>query len=354
MKSASTPCLFVLRPTGMTVRLPYILNWSELSYLQHEDVTGQRRLTRPVTPGCRVTSEDSFMLLSLLGETDLLHSYQAKKIFSQGKERELGEKQQPGHSQSKQIVGVPGMQRKDTKSSVTSRGPSPSSSPAEWHVDDFATKTRGVLLASLPSLAELTFKMYRCILLCPRCWTLPDIGHKVLPLKLEGPEVGANTAKAHLDFISNENASCLADMPVECGDALSSIVFPFTNFSADILRLWSERATRSLLPTDNICWRTHSPAAPRVKGLYYKSAQAVTQPQNSDTYKMMLHEWAVSLLRPDNIEHLAFGVREPVQILLLLLPSSSPFTLCESGRAVKLQSEPCKDYGDKFCRQTRI
>lgn len=36
-------------------------------------------------------------------------------LLSLSPEREPGEKQQPGHSQSRQIVGVPGMQRKDTE-----------------------------------------------------------------------------------------------------------------------------------------------------------------------------------------------------------------------------------------------
>lgn len=42
-----------------------------------------------------------------------------------------------------------------------------------------------------------------------------DVGRKVLPLKLEGPEVGADTAEAHLDFIGDENATCFMDMSVE-------------------------------------------------------------------------------------------------------------------------------------------
>lgn len=37
-----------------------------------------------------------------------------------------------------------------------------------------------------------------------------NVRHKVLSLQLESPEVAANTAETNLDFISDENASCLA------------------------------------------------------------------------------------------------------------------------------------------------
>lgn len=46
----------------------------------------------------------------------------------------------------------------------------------------------------------------------PHC---DDVRYKVFSLKLEGPEVGADTPKAHLHLIGDENAPCLADVPVE-------------------------------------------------------------------------------------------------------------------------------------------
>lgn len=44
-----------------------------------------------------------------------------------------------------------------------------------------------------------------------------NVRHKVLSLKLESPEVGADTPKAHLDFISDENTPCLVDMSADIG-----------------------------------------------------------------------------------------------------------------------------------------
>lgn len=45
-----------------------------------------------------------------------------------------------------------------------------------------------------------------------------DVGHEVLSLKLEGPEVGANATETHLDLISYENAPCFMDMSVGGAD----------------------------------------------------------------------------------------------------------------------------------------
>lgn len=42
-----------------------------------------------------------------------------------------------------------------------------------------------------------------------------DVWHKVFSLKLEGPEVRSDAAKAHLNLIGNKNASRFADVPVE-------------------------------------------------------------------------------------------------------------------------------------------
>ena len=42
-----------------------------------------------------------------------------------------------------------------------------------------------------------------------------NVGHKVVSLKLEGPKVRADAPKTHLHLISNEDAPCLMDMPVE-------------------------------------------------------------------------------------------------------------------------------------------
>lgn len=39
-----------------------------------------------------------------------------------------------------------------------------------------------------------------------------NVRHKVFPLKLEGPEVGAHTAESHLDFVRNENTPRLVYM----------------------------------------------------------------------------------------------------------------------------------------------
>lgn len=44
-----------------------------------------------------------------------------------------------------------------------------------------------------------------------------NVGDKIFSLKLERPEVGADTPKAHLDFISNEDAPGLADVPADAG-----------------------------------------------------------------------------------------------------------------------------------------
>lgn len=46
-----------------------------------------------------------------------------------------------------------------------------------------------------------------------------DVGDKVVPLKLEGPEMAANAAEAHLDLIGDDNASGPADVPA---DAISA------------------------------------------------------------------------------------------------------------------------------------
>lgn len=54
-------------------------------------------------------------------------------LLSLSPEREPGEKQQPGHSQSRQIVGVPGMQCKDT----------------EWECDPVKTHAHARLLGIL-------------------------------------------------------------------------------------------------------------------------------------------------------------------------------------------------------------
>lgn len=42
-----------------------------------------------------------------------------------------------------------------------------------------------------------------------------NVRYKVLSLQLEGPKVRADTTETHLDFISNENAARLVNMPVE-------------------------------------------------------------------------------------------------------------------------------------------
>lgn len=44
-----------------------------------------------------------------------------------------------------------------------------------------------------------------------------NVGHKVLALQLESPEVGANTPETHLDLIGNENAARLVDMSTGMG-----------------------------------------------------------------------------------------------------------------------------------------
>lgn len=44
----------------------------------------------------------------------------------------------------------------------------------------------------------------------PHC---DDVGNEVFPLKLEGPEVRADAAEAHLDFIGDEDASCFMNVP---------------------------------------------------------------------------------------------------------------------------------------------
>lgn len=53
-----------------------------------------------------------------------------------------------------------------------------------------------------------------------------NVGDKVFPLQLEGPEVLAHSAKAHLNLICNKDPSGLVDVPVaedtwltgDCGD----------------------------------------------------------------------------------------------------------------------------------------
>lgn len=42
-----------------------------------------------------------------------------------------------------------------------------------------------------------------------------DVGDEVVSLQLKGPEVRANAAKAHLHLISDEDAACFTNVPVD-------------------------------------------------------------------------------------------------------------------------------------------
>ena len=51
-----------------------------------------------------------------------------------------------------------------------------------------------------------------------------DVGHVVLPLKLEGPEVGADAPEAHLDLVGDDEAPRLTDVSVKGRETATALL----------------------------------------------------------------------------------------------------------------------------------